>query len=123
LLSNFVGNRMPLPGIRNRTDQEVVGEGSNLSQVENSQVEGFLGFGGPRGGQPVRKFLRGECRLGLCGTACQSRLNVLLRLAYYSGAGYVNRDSWNLPSSNTGGPVSRLVNTADVFIREKFCRK
>lgn len=92
LLSNFIGNGMALPCIGNGADQEVVGKGSDFSKIENPQVESFLGFGCARGDQPVRKFLRGECRLGLCGTACQSRLNVLLRLAYYSDAGGANRD-------------------------------
>jgi hypothetical protein len=93
LLSNFIGNCVALPRIGNGTDQEVVCKGSDFSKIENPQVQSFLGFGCARGDQPVRKFLRGECRLRLYGTACQSRLNVLLRLAYYSNAGGVNRDS------------------------------
>ena len=93
LLSNFIGNRMALPCIGNGTDQEVIGERSDFSKVENSQVKSFLGFGCARGNQPVREFLRGECRLGLCGTACQSRLNGLLRLAYYSDTGGANGES------------------------------
>ena len=123
LLSNFIGNRVALPWIGNGTDQEVVSERGDFSKIENPQVESFLGFGCAYGDQPVRKLLRGECRLGLCGTACQSRLNVLLRLAYYSDAGGVNRGSWTAPSSGTGGSVSCLAKTSDVFSREKFCCK
>lgn len=93
LLSNFIGNRMALPCIGDGTDQEKISERSDFSKIENPQVESFLGFGCARGNQPIRKFLRGECRRGLYGTACQSRLNVLLRLAYYSAAGGVNRGS------------------------------
>lgn len=74
---------MPLAGVRNRADNEIIREGGNLAEIEDTQVKGFFGVRPPGCYQPVRQLLYGS-RLGVGGMARQTRLNVLLRIAYYS---------------------------------------
>jgi hypothetical protein len=50
---NLVAHSVPLPGVRNRADNEIIGEGSNLAKIKNLQIEGLPGFGPPCCNQPV----------------------------------------------------------------------
>ena len=88
-LLNLIANRVPLPRVRNGADDEVIRERGNLAEIENTQVKGFLGFRPPGSYQPIRRCLYSG-RLMVSGTARQTRLNVLLRLAYYSRSGLVS---------------------------------
>ena len=54
LLRNLVCYRMGLTRIRDGTDDEVIGEGSDFAEVKNLQIKGFFGFSCPGRGEPVR---------------------------------------------------------------------
>ena len=52
LQSNLFHDGLELLGIASATDHEKIREGSHLAQVQNANVEGFLGLGGPNCGEP-----------------------------------------------------------------------
>ena len=81
---DVVADSVRLARVRNGANDEVVGEGSDFAQVQNFYIKGFPRFGPSGGDEPVGQVLNAG-GLGVSGTARQTRLNVLLRLAYYSG--------------------------------------
>jgi hypothetical protein len=54
LLAHFFHDGLDLLGIASTADDEEIREGSDLAQVQNTNVEGFLGLGGSNGGEPRR---------------------------------------------------------------------
>ncbi len=82
LFLDLIADGMALAGIRNSTEDEEVGERRDLAQVKDAQARGFFRLSRTRSRTPVRE-LSGGCRGGgFNRTAGQTRLNVLLRLAY-----------------------------------------
>ena len=55
---NLVGNRLALAQIGDRTNQKVIGERGYVTKIEEAQVEGFSGFGGASGREPIALFVR-----------------------------------------------------------------
>lgn len=82
---NLIGDGVALARIRNGTDNEVIRKRSDLAKIEHNQIKGFLRFRPVECQLPVRQFRYGAW-LRVNGTARQIRLNLLLRLAYYSFA-------------------------------------
>lgn len=72
---DFVRYCLSLSRIRYRTDDEVIGEGCDVSQIEDFEIYGFLGFGCAASHLPVFKFLDGLPGGDLTG---QSRCGCLL---------------------------------------------
>lgn len=73
---------MALPWVRDGTENEEISEGGHLAQIQDPQIGDLLGLSCIRSRAPVWE-------LSSCGrealfnrTACQTRLNLLLRLAY-----------------------------------------
>ena len=54
LLADLFHNGLDLFGIASSADHEEIRERSNLAQVQNSDVQGFLGFRGSNGSKPRR---------------------------------------------------------------------
>ena len=52
LLANLFHDGLDLFGIVSAANHEEIGESGNLAQIQNSNVDGFLGFGGSNGGEP-----------------------------------------------------------------------
>lgn len=48
---------MPLPGIAHGANHKVIGERGDFAEVEDFQVNGFLGLGSPGRNQPVFSFV------------------------------------------------------------------
>lgn len=86
-LLNVIADGVALTRVRNRADHEIIRKGSDLAKVENNQIKGFPRFRPPSCQQPIGQlFYRGWLRVS--GTARQTRLDLLLRLAYYSFAAF-----------------------------------
>jgi hypothetical protein len=65
LRTDLFADGLDLLRIRAAADYEKIGEGRDFAQVEHSNVDRFLRFGGPDGSEPGRDAKR--CRDGLNG--------------------------------------------------------
>ena len=83
---DFVGNCLILTDVRARTDDEVVGETRDFTQVQNNNVLGLFGLRGPYSSKPrgFRDF-RDLPRLGFNGKIVVLLADsALLTLSYYN---------------------------------------
>jgi hypothetical protein len=89
---DLIADRVTLTRVGTGTNHEVVRERGDFLKVQNAYVGSFFGFGSFGCQQPVG---RSEILIGGAGlmrrTSCQSRRNLLLRLAYYTEDTCVNR--------------------------------
>jgi hypothetical protein len=69
LLAHLFHNGLNLLGITAAADHEKIREGSHFAQIQNANVEGFLGLGGSNRGDPrggvERQCSRLRCRVVL----------------------------------------------------------
>lgn len=59
LFLDFVRDGVGLAGIGNRADDEVVGERSDVAEIQDGQVRSFFRLGRARGSEPTGQFLDG----------------------------------------------------------------
>jgi hypothetical protein len=59
-----------LAGIGNGADDEKVCKGSNVTKIEDAEINGFPGFGSPSGDKPVWQIFGCGGQLGGVETAC-----------------------------------------------------
>src|SRR6185437_5825439 len=78
----FIADGVALPRVGNRANHKIVRERGDLPKVKDPNIGRLPGFGPPHCKQPVRELLNSG-GLAVDWTARQTRLNVLLRLAYY----------------------------------------
>jgi hypothetical protein len=50
---NFVTDRLVLPGVVSRADEEVIGEAGDLAKIEDYDIVGLLGLCGPDCTYPI----------------------------------------------------------------------
>ena len=54
LFPNSIGDGLDLPLVSASTDYEIVGEGSKLAKIQNTDVRTFFRLGGSNGSEPER---------------------------------------------------------------------